>query len=153
MLGPALRGGLRPVLAEHLHVRVAEAVDRLVLVADAEHVVAPELLEQLVLQRVRVLELVHEHVLEALRVLDPQALVIGEQVAGEQLEVLEVDRRAGALAGLVALAVQLEQLAQHRVVAVLLALARERGVAGQRLAVLHARLVQSASRCGRTTGP
>ena len=118
-LGAAGRARLLPVLAEDAHVGVPEAVDRLVLVADPEQVVAREQREQLVLEPVRVLELVHQHVLEARRVRLAEALVAGQQVARHELEVLEVERRALALAALVALAVELEQHAQHRVVAVL----------------------------------
>jgi hypothetical protein len=53
------------VLPEHAHVGVPEAIDRLVLVADAEEVPPREQAEQLVLKPVRVLELVDQHVLEA----------------------------------------------------------------------------------------
>jgi hypothetical protein len=70
--GDALRAplplGALPVAAEHAHVRVPEAVDRLVFVADAEQVVARKQLQQLVLELVRVLKLVHQDVLEARRV-------------------------------------------------------------------------------------
>jgi hypothetical protein len=137
-LRPPVGGGALPVTAEHLHVGVPEAVDRLVLVADSEQVVALEQLQQLVLKRVGVLELVDEHVLEALGVLMAQALVVAQQVAREQLEVLEVEPRAGALAPLVALPVQLEQGPQQAVVAVLAVLAAERGVGAESVAVLHA---------------
>ena len=105
--------------AEDLDVGVAKAVDRLVLVAHAEDVVALELHDQLVLERVRVLELVHEHVGEALRVLIAQALVAGEKVARDQLEILEVEARPDPLAALVALPVEVEQHAHHRVDSVL----------------------------------
>ena len=125
---------------EHLDVGVAEAVDRLVLVADPEQVVPIELFEQLVLERVGVLELVHQHVGEALGVLAPQALVVGEQLRGEQLQVLEVEGGARPLAPLVALAVELQQRAQQSVVAVLAVLAAERRIGGQRVPVLDARL-------------
>ena len=121
-------GRVRPVAAEHLDVRVPEAVDRLVLVADPEQVAALEQGKQLVLERVGVLELVDEDVLEALGVLAAQTRVAGEQVAREQLEVLEVERGAGSLAAFVALAVELEQHAQQRVVAVLALGGAERGV-------------------------
>jgi hypothetical protein len=69
------------VPAEDTHVRVPEAVDRLVIVADPEQIVAREQPEELVLERVRVLELVHQHVREARRVGLTQAGVTGEQVA------------------------------------------------------------------------
>src|SRR3954453_17562517 len=47
-LGPVLRARLLVVLTEHLHVGVAEAVDRLPLVADAKEIVAGELTDELV---------------------------------------------------------------------------------------------------------
>ena len=82
---------------EDADVRVPEAVDRLVLVADPEQVVASEQLQQLVLKLVRVLELVHEHVLEARRIGLAQALVFGEEIARDQLQVLEVERERSRL--------------------------------------------------------
>ena len=65
----AVRAGrleARAARAEDLDVGVAEAVDRLQLVADRAGVVARHELEQLELQRVRVLELVDHDPLEAL---------------------------------------------------------------------------------------
>ena len=59
-----VRGGVA-ALAEHAHVGVAEAVDRLELVADREQVVVGQQVDQLVLQGIRVLVLVHHHLLEA----------------------------------------------------------------------------------------
>ena len=86
-----------PPLAEDRHVGVAEAVDRLELVADREQVVALERLENVQLQPVRVLELVDHEQAEALG----PALAIGgvrrEQVADAELEVLEVEAGAGGL--------------------------------------------------------
>ena len=79
------------VVAEDLHVGMAEAVDRLALVADPEQVLALQQLEDLVLERVRVLELVDQHVAEALRVVQAQPLVVAQQVARQQLEVVEVE--------------------------------------------------------------
>ena len=87
-------------LAEDAHVRVPEAVDRLELVPDREQVVALERLENPELDRVRVLELVDHDQAEALGPL-VAGLLVGEQVAGAQLEVLEVDRRALGLGRLV----------------------------------------------------
>ena len=66
--GPPGRLQALAARAEDLDVGVAEAVDRLQLVADRERVVARQELEQLELQRVRVLELVDHDALEALAV-------------------------------------------------------------------------------------
>ncbi len=132
------------VAAEDLDVRVAEAVDRLALVADAEEVVAREQLQQLVLERVGVLELVHEHVREALAVARAQRPVGAQQVAREQLEVLEVEPRAAALGGLVALAEQRQQVAQQRVVEELAVGEAELAVGRQRLLVGDADVARRA---------
>ncbi len=137
-LGPSVCRRAVPVLAEDLHVGVAEAVDRLALVPHPEHVVALELGDQGVLEAIGVLELVHEHVAEALRVLVAQPLVALQQLERDQLEVLEVERRAGALAALVALAVEIHQRPQQRVVAVLALRAAEALVRLQRGSVLVA---------------
>ena len=110
---------------EDADVGVAEAVDRLVRVADREQVVPLEQLEDRALQPVRVLELVDHHVLEALAVVLAQAGLVDQQVAREQLEVLEVEPRARAPSARVALVEESEQLAQQRVVAQL-ALPRRR---------------------------
>ena len=76
---------------------MAEAVDRLRLVADGEEVAALERLEHVELQPVRVLELVDHDQGEALR---PALALrrVGEQVTDPQLEVVEVDRGAAAFA-------------------------------------------------------
>ena len=139
-LGPPLGVGALPVPAKHAHVRVPEAVDGLVLVADPEEVVAGQQLEQLVLELVGVLELVHEHVLEARGVGLSKSLVCREQVARDQLQVLEVECRALALEPLVAVPVQLEQRAQHRVITVLALGHLEGPVRLERLPVLLARV-------------
>ena len=81
-------------LAEDRHVGVAEAVDRLELVADREQVVALERLEHVELEPVGVLELVDHDQREALRPALPVLGVGGEQVAHAELEVLEVEPRA-----------------------------------------------------------
>ena len=86
-----------PPLAEDRHVGVAEAVDRLELVADREQVVALQRLEDVELEPVRVLELVDHDQAEALG----PALAIGgvsrEEIADAELEVLEVEPGAGGL--------------------------------------------------------
>src|SRR6185437_7640266 len=94
--------------AEDPHVRVAEAVDRLELVADREQVVALERLEDLQLDAVGVLELVDHQQLEALGPPLPHGAG-GKQVADAQLEVLEVDGRAFGLGRLVYGAEALQQ--------------------------------------------
>ena len=80
------------------HVGVAEAVDRLELVADREQVVALERLEHVELQAVRVLELVDHQQREALAPALRAPRRRRSRSRTPQLEVLEVDRRARGLA-------------------------------------------------------
>ena len=91
-----LRGRLT-ALAEHGHVGVAEPVDRLELVADEEHVrvgaVAAEQVDDVALQAVRVLELVDHDLAEAQLLRLADVGVVAQQVADEQLQVLEVEHR------------------------------------------------------------
>ena len=129
---------LGPMAAEHADVGVAKAVDGLALVPDPKQVVALEQCEELVLERIGVLELVHEHVGKALGVLQAQSLVGREQVARDQLQVLEVESGARALALGVAVAVELEEHAQHRVVVVFALPAAEALVGAEGRAVLVA---------------
>ena len=98
---------------EDPHVGMAEAVDRLRLVADGEEVAALERLEHVELQPVRVLELVDHDEGEALR---PALALrgVGEEVADPQLEVVEVDRGAGGLRGGVGAAERVEQPVEQR---------------------------------------
>ena len=107
--GEAQRGGLAP-RAEELDIGVAEAVDRLAGVAHEDPLaVGPdEGVQQTALQAVRVLELVHEHEIEALAYLaaDLRAL---EQLAGTLLEVVEVECELGLLARPVSLPVVREE--------------------------------------------
>ena len=93
------RLGLCAALAEHLHVGVAEAVDRLELVADEEplRLGAGEEVDQLALESVRVLELVDHDRPEAELLALPQLVVVAQQVARPQLQVLEVERRLAVL--------------------------------------------------------
>ena len=92
-------GAVAPA-AEHLDVGVAEAVDALALVADvhALGIRARDQLEDRVLQRVRVLELVDEEVPDARLHGRPGVRVADQQVARAQLEVGEVERGCGELA-------------------------------------------------------
>ena len=90
-----------------------EPVDRLELVADREdlgELGMGDEVDQLALQTVRVLELVdHDHAKAELRRLADLAIV-AKQVAGGELEVLEVDDRLAPLGGRVGDAEALEQL-------------------------------------------
>ncbi len=99
--------------AEDVHVGVAEAVDRLELVADREQVVALQRPQDAELDRVRVLELVDHDQLEALRPLGARRLVV-QKVAGAQLEVVEVDRRPLGLRVVVGRAVAVQQRVDQR---------------------------------------
>jgi hypothetical protein len=95
--GPARGFQALAARAEDLDVGMAEGVDRLQLVTHGAGVVARHQLEQLELQGVRVLELVDHDALEALAVTGSDAGLAGQQVAGQQLEVVEVDAAASAL--------------------------------------------------------
>jgi hypothetical protein len=107
-LGPRLAGA-RALGAEHLEVRVPKPVDRLVLVADDEQARggAAKRLDEVDLDRVRVLELVDQDVIEALAPFAPRGRR-PQQLEGAQLEVGEVERRAGGLRVLVAAPERLE---------------------------------------------
>ena len=76
------RAGLLAPLAEDVHVGVAEAVDRLELVADEEQLLAGDQIDQVALKAVRVLELVDHHCAEPPRLPLPDLVVLAEQVAG-----------------------------------------------------------------------
>ena len=102
-----------PPLAEDLHVRAAEAVDRLELVADREQVVALDRLQHVELQPVRVLELVDHQQLEALAEAAADRVLAREQVADAELQVLEVEARARGLVLRVRPGERLQQLADE----------------------------------------
>jgi hypothetical protein len=87
----------RTALAEDLDVGVAEAVDRLELVADEEDLVARDEVDELTLEAVRVLELVDENRPESPPRIVPHLLVHAQEVAGAELKVLEVERRLSRL--------------------------------------------------------
>ena len=95
--------GLLAALAEDLHVRVAEAVDGLELVADEEELLPVralgEQVDDLALEPVRVLELVDHDRAEAPALALAHAGVVAEQVARGELEILEVERRLTLLRG------------------------------------------------------
>src|SRR6266545_1441120 len=90
-------------LPEHVHVRVPEAVDGLELVADEEDLLVVRALreevDELALKAVRVLELVHHDRPEAPTLPLAHLGVFPEEVAGEKLEILEVERRLALLRG------------------------------------------------------
>ena len=93
-----------PPFPEYGDVGMAEAVDRLELVADDEEVgVRPlaEQVEQLGLEPVRVLELVDHDRAEPPALPFADRLVVAEQVARAKLQVLEVERRFALLGGAV----------------------------------------------------
>ena len=107
---------LLAALLEHLHVGVAEAVDRLELVSDEEQLVARDQVDQLALQSVRVLELVDTDLAEAELLTLANGGVVAEQIARAELQVLEVERRLPVLRRLVRALERLEQaLEQHAV--------------------------------------
>ena len=110
-LGPDPSDRVRALLAKDLEVGVAEAVDRLVLVADHEHLGlrAAKLLDQLELDAVGVLELVDHDVLEALAPDRRQRVARAQERERAQLEVEEVERRPLFLERLVAGVEALEQ--------------------------------------------
>ena len=108
--------GLRSALAEDLDVRVPEAVDRLELVADREHLrrlrVRREI-DELALEPVRVLELVDHDQPEAEPDGVAHALVVAQEVPRGELEILEVDDGLAALGRVVLAREPLEQLLEE----------------------------------------
>ena len=87
--------------AEHLDIRVAEAVDALPLVADvaALGIRTGDQLQDRVLQRVGVLELVDEQVPDTVLHRRSCVGIADEEIARAQLEICEVERRARELPG------------------------------------------------------
>ena len=121
---PRKREALRsrcPALTEHGDIGVAEAVDRLELVTDIEHVgvltVAAQQVDDVALEAVRVLELVDHDLPEAELLELPDRSVVAQEVTHEQLEVLEVEDRFTSLRLLVRSCEQVEQLLQVLTVA------------------------------------
>ena len=106
-------------LAEDLDVRVPEAVDRLELVADEEDlgVLLGEQVDQLALQPVRVLELVDHDRAEAPALALADLGVLAQELARQQLEILEVERRLAVLRLAVGAVVGEQQLLQLLAVA------------------------------------
>src|SRR5688572_17542487 len=113
----------RPVFAaEVLHVldfRAAPPVHTLIVVADDERGagLADELADPVVLDAVRVLELVHEDVAEAVAVVLSEVGHVAQDLEAAQHELREIDDARRLAARLVEL-VQVDQLLARRVVAV-----------------------------------
>src|SRR5204863_7735798 len=144
--GQPLRRRLAP-RAEDVDVCVAERIDRLELVADEEDVLlraAGEQVDQLALERVRVLELVDHDRPEAQLLRFADARVVREEIAREQLQVFEVECRLALLARRVLGCEETQERLQQ------LALARrdrrERGL----LELLARLLVARGARAART---
>ena len=106
-------------LAEDLDVRVPEAVDRLELVADEEDLglLLGEQVDQLALQPVRVLELVDHDRAEAPALALADLGVLAQELARQQLQVLEVERRLAVLGLAVGAVVGEQELLQLLAVA------------------------------------
>ena len=111
--------GVCAPLAKHLYVRVAEAVDRLELVPDEELLAlgAGDQVDQLALQPVGVLELVHHDSPETELLAFADRRVVAEQVARTQLQVLEVECGLAVLRLLIGRGECREQLLQQITVA------------------------------------
>ena len=90
---------LRAARTEYADVSVPEAVDRLELVADEEElgVRGAQQVDEVALEAVRVLELVDHDRAEAEALALADRLVVAQQIARVQLEVLEVERRLARL--------------------------------------------------------
>ena len=129
----------RPAVAEETDVGMAEAVDRLELVADGEQVVALERVQDLHLPRVGVLELVDHHELEALGPGPPQPDVARQQRARLDLQVVEVQRPALTLGRGVGVVVVREQLPEQSEGTERVPVGARLRVGGMRLAVRAAR--------------
>ena len=107
----ALRLGT--TLPEDLQVRVPEPVDGLELVPHEEELFRIELVDDLALEPVRVLELVDHDRPEAKALAAPHRLVLREEIAGAELEILEVERALRVLRALVRVVEEREQLLQQ----------------------------------------
>ena len=114
-------GRRRAALAEHGDVGVAEAVDRLELVADEEDVgragPAAHQVDDVALQPVRVLELVDHDRAEPQLLELADVRMVAQQVARVELQIFEVERRLALLRRRVLGGEQVEQLLQQLAVA------------------------------------
>ena len=119
------RGKVALELVQVLDPRAAPAVDRLIVVADRERQTggAGEQHEPFVLDGVRVLEFVDEHVPEALAVVVQQRRVVAPYFVGAQQQLGEI-HDAGAPAGLLVGLIDPDQLAPRRIAVVLQMLGR-----------------------------
>src|SRR5207248_1662650 len=106
---------LRAPFAEDADVRMPEAVDRLELVADVEHLGlrTAEQVDEVALQLVRVLELVDHERAEAQLLALADRLVVPQEIAREQLQVLEVERGLARLGLVERRAETLQQLLEE----------------------------------------
>jgi hypothetical protein len=89
--------GRRASFAERRDIRMAEAVDRLELVPDVEHLrvgaIADDEVDDLALEAIRVLELVDHDDAKALLLGRADRGVVAQQTTGGELQVLEVEHR------------------------------------------------------------
>jgi hypothetical protein len=108
-------GELLGAAPEEAYVRVPEAVDGLARVAHGEQPPVGDQLDERELQRVGVLELVHQHLREALGVASADVGVVPQERMGGVLEVVEVERAARPLGGGVGVAERGEQEAEERI--------------------------------------
>src|SRR5439155_14982206 len=110
-----LRGSYA-ALAEDGDVGMAEAVDRLEFVPDEKELSCrpAQQIHEVALQAIRVLELVdHDRAEPPLLALADQ-LVVAQQVARRELEILEVDRRLLSLRGRVCIRKAIEEILEQR---------------------------------------
>ena len=103
---------LPATVLEKLDVGVAEAVDRLLGVADHEQIAVGDLVDQAELHTIGVLQLVDHHALAALSDA-PADLGAAQQPERQQFEILEVDGGPFEFERLVALAVERQQPLQR----------------------------------------
>jgi len=96
---------------------VAETVDGLELVPDEEDLLASDEVDELTLEQVRILELVDEQRTEAPASRVADTFVSLEQVAGNELKILEVERRLHRLCLAVGLVEGRQELLEQRPVA------------------------------------
>src|SRR5450631_1069269 len=110
------RGEVTAEMLQVLHLRAAPAINRLIVVADREWgaVRAHEEFHPPVLDGVRVLELVDEHVAEASLIVREQLRLSAPQLEGAQQELCEIDDARLRAGGLVA-GIEFDELAAVQV--------------------------------------
>ena len=104
----------RPMLSVDLHIRTAETVDRLHLVADRAQVLPRHLLNESHLQRVGVLELVDHHDPEPLAIFPRYLRPADQQVDRSCLQVLEVEYAGPVLELPISACILDHEFAQYR---------------------------------------